>query len=105
MNSNDETGSWREWSKHVLIELRRLNDNQESMNDQVLLLTENSRINTSSLTEHMRRTKAAEEQLTVLKNEVSPIRKAHDAVVLSFKFIGWTIAIAGTLVGIWSVIH
>jgi len=59
--------SWQEWSKHVLLELQRLNTNSDRADTRLEQLAIVSAENTSSLKEHMRRTEAAEEQNELLK--------------------------------------
>lgn len=93
-----KSGEWKEWSRHVLIEIQRLNDSQKEMNQH---LNEN----TASLREHMSQTAGVkqiaiaalkenellEESLNTFKtqitNEISPI-KDHVKIVSSvFKWL------------------
>jgi septation ring formation regulator EzrA len=68
-----DSGDWKEWSRHVLIELERLNTQQGEMSDTL-------QVNTLQLAEHMRRTALVEDQLEVLKADVLPIKNYIDTL-------------------------
>lgn len=61
---NQQDGDWKEWSRHVLIEIQRLSDRQERMND---TLTEN----TKQLEVHIEGVRLAREQNALLKGETA----------------------------------
>lgn len=84
----DSNGDWKEWSKLVLHELKRLSDEQKAMT-KVLIQ------NTRQLEEHMRRTSAAEERLDTFEEGVKPALDAYKFVAKTIKFILFIAPIIG----------
>lgn len=94
----NNTDTWTEWSKHVLLELQRLNETNQSQNEKLSILSVNTTENTISLKEHMRRTIALEENnkmlkeylednTKVLQDRIDVLEKVKDR----FHFLGWAI--------------
>jgi hypothetical protein len=102
--ANRGGGDWTEWSKHVLIEMQRLSDAQERMND---TLTEN----TKQLEIHIAGVKAAREQnellrieldhrVDIVEAEMAPLKSYIQTIQSVSMFVGKVLAVAGAIAGI-----
>jgi hypothetical protein len=94
MNEENSGGDWKEWSKHVLIELKRLGTYQtdlgKTVSDNIEVIKITLERNTMSLEEHMRRT-------NLLEDQVRPIEKHVQMFNGVLKFCGALAVILGAI--------
>lgn len=96
MTEND--GEWKEWSKHVLIELKRLADGQNASNDNIEVINNTLIRNTTSLEEHIRRTNLLEAAMKIVESHVQMMNGA-------FKLIGLVSVLSGIVIGLIKLLH
>jgi hypothetical protein len=91
--------------EYIVAELRRLHDKMDKLDSRVDILVSDCAVNTNNLKEHMRRSKAAEESVTLLrayidtvKNEsekhLEPVEKFVDRA----KFFFLVCSVVGTII-------
>lgn len=76
--SDKKSGDWIEWSQHVLIEIRRLNDGQKSLTTEQRDMREVLAVNTNQLALHIAGVAAAREQNEILRRDVDQRFKNND---------------------------
>lgn len=82
----DTKGDWKEWSKYVLIELQRLNESNEKIEE---TLTKSAAVQIKqeeNLKDHMKRTELNEQKLELFERKVAPALNAYKFVATFIKF-------------------
>ncbi len=100
-----EDDTWQEWSKHVLLELKRLNATGADTETALAELATQTQANTQNLHEHMRRTDDAERKTALLITLVQDNKAALDRDIAPLKvfidrakFLAAVLVFAGGLV-------
>lgn len=102
----ENEGSWKEWSKYVLIELRRLNDNGESMKEEIASLNQICDRNTTSVEHHIKRSDTFEDFVKEQEKRIAKLEETNKGWIFTGKvlvtaggILAATIGLVATLLG------
>ena len=100
MSNGNDGNDWKEWSQHVLIELKRLNHKQNELNANMSSIDKTLSAQHVQLAEHIRRTELLEEAIQPVKEHVAMVNGGLKLIKIISIVVGIVAAIAGIITGV-----
>lgn len=100
----ENEGTWKEWSKYVLIELRRLNDNGDNMKAEISNLTHICDRNTTSVEHHIKRSDTFEDFVKEQEKRIAKLEETNKGWIFTGKVLVTSGGIIVTTIGLVATI-